>query len=916
MKVKRLLLAVLCLAHLAPGTIALAAEAESRVSGFDALGQTSFKVDQIEISGVTVFTSEEIQAVLEISPGDRLERFKVVRSAENLQGLYKLHGYEHVGIRSELHRRPGQGGQNEAVLEFVIIEGEPTRIAEIRFVPDSSLNSSLNRYWQRMEQALKATLGIAPGDNFDQTKIASAKRSLQDLMASEEFVGAKVDDVRIFETAAPADAETATAPAQGRWVRLEFRVDLGDRVTFGFRGNTVFGSSQLQTLVQEQRLLGFGKDYIGAIRLKIEELYRSAGYAQVAIRPYTFERLNRQEKHVTYFVSEGPKVKIHSIEFDGNTTFSSAELISRLQTKSSTLLKRGYYVQADIQKAAELTMDWMKSKGYLGSKLITVNSVPVSRDSVRVVIYVYEGDQTLVRDIRFSGATLFSDADLGKQLGISEGQPLNLFEFSERLELLKAAYRAQGYLSMRVEDENSDNVVRYAQDNRFANISLTLHEGPRYRISAIEVAGLQKTEEHVVLRQLKLKVGDVLGEREIFESEARLRRLGIFSSANIQLNDDPRDPERKIVHVSVREGTPGFWALGVGYRTDLGPRVFGQVGYANVGGNNHTASLSGVANRRLDDFRFVEVEAQLGYLWPSFVLEDATFRPTLTFNTTRFPEFDAATTALAMSWEKTLFTPDLTGVFTWNVERVRQFNAPIIDGMENIDNIDVQLASIATTLRLDLRNDPLNPVSGFFAQGSADLTAPWLGSQAEPYPVGFLRMQLRTDYHLKLPFGASWLFSFRSGFERNNEAEIPGNARSGMIPSIKTFALGGPTSLRGFKEQQMNLYETAVKGSAAYANYRTQLDLPFSGSLRFGPFLDAASLFTDPFASEEIRNSPHRVPFRWRYGAGVGVRYQTPVGSVNLDWALNLKPEPMKPKPGEEPKMEDRWIWHFSIGVL
>jgi outer membrane protein insertion porin family len=107
--------------------------------------------------------------------------------------------------------------------------------------------------------------------------------------------------------------------------------------------------------------------------------------------------------------------------------------------------------------------------------------------------------------------------------------------------------------------------------------------------------------------------------------------------------------------------------------------------------------------------------------------------------------------------------------------------------------------------------------------------------------------------------------------------------------------LGGVSSLRGFGEQELNSQNTVIKGSLSYVNYRTQLDVPISGGLRVGPFLDAANLRIDSFSFGGLR-----------YGSGFGFHYLTPVGPVNLDWGFKLNP-----LPGEDTNQ-----FYFSIGVL
>ncbi|HUP57092.1 MAG TPA: POTRA domain-containing protein [Bdellovibrionota bacterium] len=876
------------------------------------------EIDRIEITGVTVFPAGEIEEALEIGIGDRLERIKVVRTAESIQGLYRMHGYEQVAISSRLIRRKGDRDRVENVLEISIQEGDPTRIGELTFAQEGQKSAAFQKYWSKLESSLRARAAIPPGTVFDQEKISASKRILQETFASEEFVGARVDDVRVQTIGAPA-AIAASLPAgskTARWVRLEFRIDLGDRVSFGFRGHKAFSTGRLHALVDEQRLLGLGKDYIGVIRQRIEDAYREEGYANIRVLAYSFERSSANERHVTYAIEEGPRVTIDSIEFDGNQVFSSEELRERFFDFASPLVQKEYYVEKEVQHSAELLVEWIKSKGYLSAKLITINTINVERKratggrrAVRLIVYLYEGDQTLVHSVRLKGLQAISADEARGILGVKENEPLNLFAFSQGVEGVKAAYRAKGYLGVRILNENSNTVVTYSQDNRSADIELNIDEGPQFKATRIEIEGLSQTKEFVIRRELEFKVGDVLEEGRLIESEANLRRLGIFSSVAVRVLEDPENPSGKIVRVSIQEGTPGLIAGGPGFRNDLGIRAFGEISYTNLWGRNHTLSLGTRVNRRLQKYRFTEYSAQLAYLWPWFGIDELSFRPALTASGVQYENFDAQAISLTLTWERRLLRrPNLTASLTYNLENVRQFNSTDDTCIDNnpaticIDNQTLRIGSLTPSLRLDLRDNPLAPTSGLFVSVSDEIAQPWMLSQTAPTAVAFNRFLFRADYLWPVLRDVTWFFSIRSGLVYNltNPAfDANGNETSfdfrGFIPLVRQFALGGANSLRGYREQELNTQRTVIQGFASFVNYRTQLDLPFSGALRFGPFLDAANLNVDRFSFGDLK-----------FGAGFGFHYQTPVGPVNLDWGFKLKPEP-----GTDTNQV-----YFSIGVI
>lgn len=857
-------------------------------------------LDQVEIEGVKSVSPQEAEETVEIASGDILDRKRVVRSARNLQALYYMRGYQDVRIDSELLRRMGGDGKAKTILSFKVLEGSPTRISSIKLIPENLRHPQFISSWPRIEKELLAKSIVTTGDVLDQNKIGEMRKAIETSLSSDEFIGARATDVRLVVSQAPVQIPQGKEEA-ARWLDVEFHIDLGDRVTFGFRGNSVFSRSELMSMIQEQRQLGFGRDYLAAIRARILESYQYLGYSHAKVSLRTFELPKNQERHVTYDIDEGPRVQIIDVAFDGNSVFSSSVLKEMFFERSPFLVKKRFYVEKDVERAGQLLAEWMQAQGYLFAKLITVNRTFTGekQKAVRLLIYLYEGEQTFLRSLTFSGVSSFPIQELTPLLGVQEGQPLNLYALNEGLEHIKAFYKSQGYLDVQITNEQDESIVRYSNRNREAHVNIDIAEGPRARAGKITIFGLDKTMPHIVMRELKFTEGDILELPKITESESRLRKLGVFTSASIDLSDSTEGPGVKNVRIVVQESIPGRVGGGVGVRNDLGLRVFTEASYNNLWHRNHTWSLDANANRRFEDYCrnsrcMVEYQATMSYIWPWFLVDEMTFRPEMIFERRRYREFDADSITFSATWERSLWRPiGLVGAFNYSLEQIRQTNAKFEE-----DRQTLIIGAITPSIRVDLRDSPLAPTKGFFGLISHEIASTTWGSQSQPFPVGYTRTQFRADYTVPVFPKVSWYFSFRTGFERNSENPTQPDGskdRRIAIPLIKQFSLGGVTSLRGFKPQEMNLQSVAIQGTASYVNYRTQVDVPIAGDLRFGPFLDAGNLLLDRYSLGILR-----------YGAGVGFHYQTPVGPVNFDWGFKIDP-----RPGE-----DQNQFYFSLGVM
>jgi outer membrane protein insertion porin family len=274
-------------------------------------------------------------------------------------------------------------------------------------------------------------------------------------------------------------------------------------------------------------------------------------------------------------------------------------------------------------------------------------------------------------------------------------------------------------------------------------------------------------------------------------------------------------------------------------------------------------------------------------------VKDLTFKPRINFDKTEYRTFDKSSTSVTASWERPLLTEvNLLGIFSYSWERTHQFNAEAA-----VDNDVLTIGTITPALKLDLRDDPLSPTSGFYGTTSFDWADPIFLSQRARYPIGYTRFQVRGDYFIPMTRTIIWYLSARGGIERSTIKARSDDPRDpqGQIPVSKQFALGGLGSLRGFQDQELNVQAFAIRGTLSYVNYRTQIDFPLTGPMRFGPFLDAANLKIDTFTFGDLR-----------YGTGFGLRYLTPVGPVNFEWGFKISP-----RPGEDPHQ-----FHFSIGMI
>src|SRR5690606_16421471 len=128
------------------------------------------------------------------------------------------------------------------VLRFTVVEGIPTKIASIHVVPSGGDDKDFVKLWDQLSADLNIKIGMNKGDPLDRALLVRARRNIETALAAEGYIGG-----RAFEPVVSAPTE---GQENARWVNVEIPVDIGDKVSFGFRGNKRLLRPELNELVE------------------------------------------------------------------------------------------------------------------------------------------------------------------------------------------------------------------------------------------------------------------------------------------------------------------------------------------------------------------------------------------------------------------------------------------------------------------------------------------------------------------------------------------------------------------------------------------------------------------------------------------------------------------------------------------
>jgi outer membrane protein insertion porin family len=285
----------------------------------------------------------------------------------------------------------------------------------------------------------------------------------------------------------------------------------------------------------------------------IENKYKKDGFYNTKVTINTTV-VPAQANHVNMVVKidKGSKVKIKDIVFEGNKQIKSEVLRGAMKdTKRKTLisLKTSKFIKAKYDADLEKVIAAYKERGYRDARILS-DSVAYHKDinALMIKIKVEEGNKYRFGNIKFLGNTIYSDEGLAGMLGIKKGDTYNGVLLEKRIadkskpdgEDITNLYQNNGYLFSNI------NAVETKTANDSIDFEIRITEGPIAYFNKITVTGNDKTNDHVIYRELRTKPGEKYNKELLIRTIREIGQLGFF---------DPETIEPKFKNVDASAGT-------------------------------------------------------------------------------------------------------------------------------------------------------------------------------------------------------------------------------------------------------------------------------------------------------------------------------------------------------------------------
>ncbi len=613
----------------------------------------------------------------------------------------------------------------------------------------------------------------------------------------------------------------------------------------------------------------------------LELFYRKNGYSFVSTS-YTI--LN--PKHVVLKVDEGPLVLLGDIRFTGNDHYHDVTnfqqyIIGQTRERFPSGRKDLPYVDTDVQKGTDLVQRFYLSEGYLNTQVGTPTVEFVDgRTRANITIPIVEGGRYRFGDVSIGGDLIYPPKQVRDIVADQIPLPYTRPRVDAMQRKLEDYYKTHGYFTAQVTVESDPTLVGTNGGNVPARF--TVKPGPLYHFDGVRITGTDRLKPEYLRNRFRKLHGKVYDPKVLDELYQEMVKTGLFAQLKVDPVPQPEDATLRL-DIGVKEAKAREFGVSLGYGTFEGAIIGFELRDRDFMGTGRPISLS-------VDYSTRTLSGELLYVDPHLFETDYELRVRLDALTRDLDTYkkdeESGLVQLSRSIRKKYTFSAFAQVDSVKTteEHVQEFNL----GKTNY-TADI----LGGTASIDLRDNPVTPTKGLVTSLTADVSGSALGGN-----VNFVRGTYRFTYLQPIAKNQLLLLGYRVGIikpygETGKEIELPddGNPRTpaqfggSELPIDERFFTGGSTSVRSFTERDLGPYDRRTGypiGGEAFTLLNAEYQFPLKlADLKGAVFVDAGNLKS---RAEEVGFS------NLRYAAGLGVRYNLPIGPLRIDYGENPAP--------------------------
>ena len=703
---------------------------------------------------------------------------------------------------------------------------------------------------------------------------------------------------------------------------------------FGFKGGSKSEVEKIREKVELVRGKIVNDNLINNTKHVVKEYFTEKGFlnANVSITQIT-DTAEVANVILEINIDKGEKIKINEINFKGVTKFKIKKLKRQLKDTKEKSFFRIFKTSKFLDEAFETDLQSIvalyNEKGYRDARIVKKEIVNVSDKLISINLTIEEGLQYHFRDISWLGNTKYDSDYLDQLLGINSGDIYDQKMMNDRLQMsmsgtdISSLYMDDGYLFF-----NIDPIEILAEKDSI-DFEIRIYEGKQATINKVSVTGNTKTNEHVIMREIRTKPGELFRRSDVIRSQEEINRLNYFNPQTLGVTPKP-DPQTGNVDIEYTvEEKPsdqielqGGWGagrvvgtFGLTFNNFSLRNFFNKEAWSPLpSGDGQRISLRASSNGSFfQNYSFSFTEPWLGGNKPNSL--SFTIYQSIQNYSTPTVENRMDITGINLGLGKRLRWPD--DYFSTNqsisFQQYKLTNRQLVPGFSDGTSKNITFKSVVSRSSIF---DPIFPKAGSQFTLTGHFTPPYSLFNDKDYSSMELAEKYEWLEYFKVKFSSTWYTNPFANLviKANSEFGFLNSYNKDVgLPPFERFYVGGDgltgfamdgrevIGLRGYANQTVSQHLTA--GGSIYSKYYLEMRYPLS--------LDpSATVYATAFA--EAGNAWDSFdkfnPFEVKRSLGFGIRIFMPMfGLLGVDFGHGYDPlEGATEKSG--------WQTHFSIG--
>jgi len=688
-------------------------------------------------------------------------------------------------------------------------------------------------------------------------------------------VGDRITDERISDA-----VKALYATGFFRDVRLEAQgdvliVSVQERPTISsitYVGNKEFDTDTIKKALKdigiaEARI--FDRSALERAEQELKRQYITRGrYAANVQTTVTPQERNRVA--INFTIDEGDSAKIARINIVGAKAFTEKQLLSEMTLTTPGWLtwytKNDQYSKQKLSADLETLRSYYQNRGYLEFNVDSTQvSITPDKEDIYITLNITEGPKFTVGDVRIAGDLVVPAGELERLIRIKQGDVYSRERLQASAKDVSDRLGAEGYAFA-----NVNAVPELNRETNTASFTFYVDPGRRAYVRKINISGNAKTRDEVIRREFRQIEDAWYDGPRIDRSKIRVKRLGYFDDVTVETPPVPGAPDQVDVEVGVVEKSTGNLLAGVGYSSAEGIVLNASISQQNIFGSGNALGIGVNTSRYNRQYSMILTEPYYTVDGVSRTIE--LYQKSLDPTGLAIAQYGSKTLGAALGFGVPITETDTInfgGRFEQTDITLFADTPPVYVDFVNQFGASSTAYILTAGWSRDTRDDILYPSQGRLQSALLETGLPF-GDLA----------------YYKLQYTHSAYWPVYGDFVLMGRVDVGwGDGYSGKpLPFFKAFFAGGVNSVRGYDTASLGPQDPF--GNALGGRRKIIGNLELFYPILKGDKQVRASVFAD--AGQIWANGSQPQFESFRYSAGVGIAWNSPIGPLKFSYAIPL----------------------------